>query len=104
MTVVDILTKGVDKISLLWYRIIECDRQFYMISQTLLGGQITHLVRGKVATEKSKRITIAISQQTKDALDSVKHPGQTYDGVIQELVKFWEDKEQRLSKTLLMVH
>ena len=35
-----------------------------------------------------KWTTIRVSRQTKDALDSVKHPGQSYDGVIQELVKF----------------
>lgn len=40
-----------------------------------------------MATGESKRVTIAISQRTKDGLDAVKHPGQTYDGVIQELIK-----------------
>ena len=47
----------------------------------------------KVVNER-KRTTIAISQQTKNALDSVKHPGQTYDGVIQELLEFWKEKKR----------
>ena len=42
-----------------------------------------------MVTDKAKRTSISISRRTKDALDSIKHPGQTYDGVIQELVKLW---------------
>jgi hypothetical protein len=42
---------------------------------------------------KAKRTTISISQQTKGDLDSVKHPGQSYNGLIQELVKFWQQKK-----------
>ena len=47
----------------------------------------------KVVNE-SKRTTIAILQQTKHTLDSIKHPGQSYDGVIQELVQFWKQKKK----------
>jgi len=46
-----------------------------------------------VATDKAKRTTISILQQTKDALDSMKHPGQSYEGLIQELLQFWRDKK-----------
>jgi len=54
----------------------------------------------KVVTDESKRTTIAISERTKDGLDSVKHPGQTYDGVIQELIDLWKRvKEQETKRT-----
>ena len=48
-----------------------------------------------MATVKAKRTTISISKQTKAALDSVKHPGQSYNGLIGELVKFWKDKARQ---------
>ena len=54
-----------------------------------------------MVTDESKRTTIAISERTKDGLDSVKHPGQTYDGVIQELIASWKkvkEQEARLEK------
>ena len=44
----------------------------------------------KEVRERSR--CIAVRQQTKDALDSVKHLGQSYDGVIQELIKFWKEE------------
>jgi len=50
-----------------------------------------------VVTETAKRTTIGILRPTKDALDSIKHPGQTYDGVIQELVMFWK-REHRVEE------
>ena len=39
-----------------------------------------------------RNTTIAISQRTKDALDLIKHPGQSYDGLIQELLNFLKEK------------
>jgi len=45
-----------------------------------------------VANQAKRNTTIAISQRTKDALDSIKHPGQSYDGVIQELLKFVKEE------------
>jgi len=45
-----------------------------------------------MGNNKSRWTTIAVSRQTKDSLDLVKHPGQSYDGMIQELVQFWEEK------------
>jgi len=47
-----------------------------------------------VVNDKRKRTTIAISQQTKDGLNSIKHPGQTYDGVIQDLTRFWNETKR----------
>ena len=35
------------------------------------------------------RASIGVSRQTKEALDVIKHPGQSYDGLIKELVGFW---------------
>ena len=49
---------------------------------------------GLVVTNQVKRTTISILRRTKDALDSMKHPGQSYDGLIQELIKFWEQKKE----------
>ena len=40
------------------------------------------------------RSSISILSQTKDELDSIKHAGQSYDGLIQELVKFWKEKKK----------
>ena len=48
-----------------------------------------------VTDELKRTTTIAILERTKDGLNSVKHPGQTYDGVIQELIDSWKKvKEQ----------
>lgn len=53
----------------------------------------------KLVTGKSKRTTIAILERTKDGLDSVKHPGQAYDGVIQELIDLWKKvKEEEATR------
>jgi hypothetical protein len=57
-----------------------------------------------VKGEDKKRVSLSVSRETKTMLDSVKHTGQSYNGLLQELVTFW--KEQRegkggLSKRLL---
>jgi len=39
-----------------------------------------------------ERASLNISRRAKDDLDSIKHSGQSYGGLIQELVKFWKDK------------
>ena len=44
------------------------------------------------AKKKREQTTIAIAKETKAALDSVKHPGQSYDGIIQELLRFYKEK------------
>jgi len=41
-----------------------------------------------------KRAPINISQEAKSELDTVKSPGQSYDGIIRELVKFWREKRK----------
>ncbi|MBA7691556.1 hypothetical protein ES703_100102 [subsurface metagenome] len=42
-----------------------------------------------MAKDKPKRLTVSLSQQTKEELDIIKHTGQSYDGLIQELIKLW---------------
>ncbi|MBA7507872.1 hypothetical protein ES706_06601 [subsurface metagenome] len=37
-----------------------------------------------------KRLIVNVSAETKSFLDSIKRPGQSYDDLIQELVKFWK--------------
>ena len=39
-----------------------------------------------------KHAPINISLETKSMLDSVKSPRQSYDGVIRELVKSWQER------------
>ena len=40
-----------------------------------------------------KRASVSISKETKGFLDSIKRPGQSYDGVIQELVMHWKKNQ-----------
>ena len=51
---------------------------------------VTNRIRG--------RSSISLSRRTKDALDAIKHPGQSCDGLIQELIKLWE-KEHGVEET-----
>jgi len=43
--------------------------------------------------EVKRRPAISLSHQTKAELDSIKRSGQSYDGLIKELVKFWREKQ-----------
>lgn len=45
-----------------------------------------------VSNQAKGRTSISVSRQTKDNLDSIKHTGQSYSGLIQELVEFWKAK------------
>ena len=51
-----------------------------------------------VTNHMTGRACISISGQTKNTLDSIKHPGQSYNGLIQELVKFWKEKKREEPK------
>ncbi len=42
----------------------------------------------EVYMPKEKRSSVSLSRTTKDALDSIKHAGQSYDGLIRELLRF----------------
>ena len=39
-----------------------------------------------------KRTTINISFEAKSQMDTVKATGQSYDGIIRDLVQFWKEK------------
>jgi len=41
-----------------------------------------------------KRTTISISIRTKEELDKLKHPGQSYDGLFKELLEFWVEEHK----------
>jgi len=41
-----------------------------------------------------KRASVSISKETKAFLDSIKRPGQSYDGAIRELVMCWKKKQE----------
>lgn len=65
--------------------------------------------RVKLANNQRRgRSSLSVSRRTKDMLDLIKHEGQSYDGLIQELVKFWNEKrvttgpgeEQRLKESV----
>ena len=47
-----------------------------------------------VSENKEKRVTISILPETKDTLDSIKHIGQSYNGIIQELIRFWKGEHR----------
>lgn len=40
--------------------------------------------------KKKNRASLSISKETKGLLDSIKHTGQSYNGLIQELVMLWK--------------
>jgi len=46
--------------------------------------------RGDVGKDKRIRVVVAVSEETRDGLDFIRRPGQSYDGVIQELIEFWK--------------
>ena len=48
----------------------------------------------KVAGNEKKHLTISVTGPTKETLDSIKHPGQSYDGQIQELVILWKEQHR----------
>jgi len=46
---------------------------------------------------RQERAHISLNSRTKEALDLIRAPGQSYDGVIQQLIKFW-DKQNELDR------
>jgi len=48
---------------------------------------------------KVKRIHVTISEETKVMLDSVRHVGQSYSGLFQELVTFYKEQTGRKVKS-----
>ena len=51
--------------------------------------------------ETRRRYSLNISRQTKDLLSSIKHTGQSYDGLIQDLVKYWKEGRQMECKSAI---
>jgi hypothetical protein len=47
-----------------------------------------------VKAKSKKRVTVSISRETKEVLDSVKHTGQSYEGLIRDLVVCWKKKQE----------
>ena len=50
--------------------------------------------RGEDVNGNRKRTTVSISCQTKEELDKLKHPGQSYDGLFKELLGFWVEEHE----------
>ena len=48
---------------------------------------------------EARRRSLNISKQTKDLLSSIKHTGQSYDGLIQDLVKYWKEGKRMEGKS-----
>jgi hypothetical protein len=46
---------------------------------------------------RQERAHISLNSRTKEALDLIRAPGQSYDGVIQQLIKLW-DKQSELDE------
>lgn len=60
-----------------------------------VGCQVLVMTDMRVAVvSESKRTTVMIHRQTKAVLDSIRHPGQSYEGVIEELIKFWKKEHE----------
>jgi len=53
-----------------------------------------------VKTKSKKRVTVSISKETKEFLDSIKHTGQSYEGLIRELALCWQKKKEMEEKKM----
>jgi hypothetical protein len=42
-----------------------------------------------------KRASVSVSRTTKELLDSIKHTGQSYDGLIRELAMCWRKRKEK---------
>jgi len=41
-----------------------------------------------------RRVSVSVSQETKGLLDSIKHRGQSYDGLLHELAARWQKAKE----------
>ncbi len=55
----------------------------------MLQGAEKQTISDRAATNKV-HTTIALQKSTKERLDKIRAPGQCYDGIIKELVEYWE--------------
>jgi predicted CopG family antitoxin len=44
--------------------------------------------------DNKKRTCLSISKEAKVKLDEIKHTGQSYDGIIQELLMYWKKQQE----------
>ena len=42
-----------------------------------------------MSAKTRKRVSVSVSEETKGLLDSIKHRGQSYDGLLHELAMRW---------------
>ena len=49
--------------------------------------------------KERKRVSLSISRETKAMLDSVRHTGQSYNGLLQELVTLYREQKRREIKS-----
>jgi len=47
-----------------------------------------------VNIKTGKRVSVSVSQETKGLLDSIKHRGQSYDGLLHELAARWQKAKE----------
>jgi hypothetical protein len=58
-----------------------------------------YLINGFLVMNKRKRrASLSTSKETKGLLDSIKHTGQSYDGLIRELVMYWKNNNWKKNK------
>jgi hypothetical protein len=43
---------------------------------------------------RQERAHISLNSRTKEALDSIRAPGQSYDGIIQQLIRLWNRQSE----------
>jgi hypothetical protein len=43
---------------------------------------------------RQERAHISLNSRTRDALDLIKAPGQSYDGIIQQLIRLWNRQSE----------
>ncbi|MBA7629700.1 hypothetical protein ES703_37204 [subsurface metagenome] len=66
-----------------------------MLSSTLAAPEVV-----KVTRDESKRMTISMLRSTKHELDAIKHPGQSYEGLLKELIQLWQ-REHRVEEAVV---
>lgn len=49
------------------------------------------MTSGKKGTKQPIGITVRIRRETKARLDKIRHPGQSYDGLFEELLDVWDE-------------
>jgi hypothetical protein len=47
-----------------------------------------------VSMKTRRRVSVSVSQETKGLLDSIKHRGQSYDGLLHELAMRWQKAKE----------